>query len=175
MTVATLPDDYHGDRVVLQAKLHPNYLAATHHPRVLRADADLVMVGTRASRGTLRRRSGPDKENTPTKTLLLAATTASLDESVSCLPIRQRQSRSRRSSSVSRASCFREQSVCHAEGQPTREDPDAELVWEAVLHPAIESEDFPQLLLPDRGRQAGALVEQLDGNYAPVSDGMSAR
>src|SRR3954468_7438798 len=43
--VGHLADAYRGDRVVVQAKLLPNYLAASYHPSDLRRHADLVMVG----------------------------------------------------------------------------------------------------------------------------------
>src|ERR1700733_5054506 len=153
--VATLPDAYHGERVVVQAKLFPNYLAAIHHPRVLRADADLVMVGTRAARGTLRKRSGSDEENKPTKTLLLAATPASLDRVGELL--------ADPSTPESIAQEFiRFESILlpgaeriHA-GQVDEGDPDAELVWEAVLHPAIDERGLPS------NEAAAAVVAKLE-------------
>jgi hypothetical protein len=140
--VATLPDAYRGDRVVVQAKLFPNYLAASHHPRVLRADADLVMVGTRAARGTLRKHSGPDQENKPTKTLLLAATPESLDRVGELLddpaPPESIAQEFIRFESILLPGAER----IHA-GQTDEEDPDVELAWEAVLHPAIDRRGLP--------------------------------
>lgn len=65
------------ERVILEATLLPNYLAASYHPRRLRDDADLVALGTRTATGTLRT-ARELKENQPTKTLLLAATERSL-------------------------------------------------------------------------------------------------
>jgi Subtilase family len=163
--VAVLPDDYRGDRVVLQAKLHPNYLAATHHPRVLRADADLVMVGTRASRGTLRRRSGPDKENTPTKTLLLAATTDSLARLSELLddpaPPEAIADEFVRFESFLLPGPER---IVRRRSADDDEDPDAELVWEAVLHPAIDANGFASAAAAERvAAKLELLVERLDG------------
>jgi hypothetical protein len=163
--VAALGDDYRGDRVVLQAKLHPNYLAATHHPRVLRADADLVMVGTRASRGTLRRRSGSDEENTPTKTLLLAATTNSLDR------IGQLLANPAPPEAIADEFVRFESFVLPGPERIIRrrsanddEDPDAEVVWEAVLHPAIDASGVASAAAAERvTAKLERLVERLDG------------
>jgi hypothetical protein len=74
---ASLPDELRGERIVIEATLLPNYLAASYHPRPLRDDADLVPIGTRNARGTLRTEKS-EKADQPTKTLLLAATTKSL-------------------------------------------------------------------------------------------------
>ena len=72
-----LPDEMRGERLVIEATLLPNYLAASYHPGPLREDADLVPIGTRNARGTLRTER-QEKSDQPTKTLLLAATKASL-------------------------------------------------------------------------------------------------
>jgi hypothetical protein len=149
--------------VILQAKLLPNYLAASYHPEHLRLDAGLVMVGTRAAKGTLRQRT-KTQEDQPTKTLLLAATNRSLDrlhdllapnatpeplandlrkfESLT-LPGAERVIRRRRDDS---------------------EDPEDELVWEAVLHPTVDmagrfSERASTLIIA----KWSALVASLDG------------
>lgn len=163
--VAALPDDYRGDRVVLQAKLHPNYLAATHHPRVLRADADLVMVGTRASRGTLRRRRGPDKENAPTKTLLLAATTSSLDRLGQLLddpaPPEAIADEFVRFENFLLPGAER---IVRRRSAEDDGDPDAELVWEAVLHPAIDLNGVASPAAAERvAAKLEGLVERLHG------------
>src|SRR5687767_10503424 len=41
---AKLPDRLRGERVIVEATLLPNYLAASYHPEDLRKDADLVLV-----------------------------------------------------------------------------------------------------------------------------------
>lgn len=162
--IAALPDDYRGDRIVVQAKLHPNYLAATHHPRVLREDADLVMVGTRASRGTLRKRSGPDQEDMPTKTLLLAATTASLDRMGQLLA-----SAAPPGPIVDEFVRFESILLPGPERIERRdvdedEDPETTLVWEAVLHPAIDANGMPSAAAAERvATKLETLVERLDG------------
>lgn len=162
--VARLPDDYRGDRIVVQAKLHPNYLAATHHPRVLREDADLVMVGTRAARGTLRTRSGPDQENMATKSLLLAGTTASLDRMLQLLAIADPPEPIAdefvRFESILLPGAER----IKLPGPEAEVDPDAALVWEAVLHPAIDADGRPSAAAAERvAGKLEALVQRLDG------------
>lgn len=134
-----LPDRLRGERVIVQATLLPNYLAASHHPEDLRRDADLVIVGTRAARATLRQRTR-EQENAQTKTLLLAATDQSLDrlESLLAAP----------SLPGSLANDLRKFSALTLPG-PERVirrrrgddegDPEEELVWEAVLHPAVNA------------------------------------
>jgi hypothetical protein len=72
-----MPERLRGERVFIEATLLPNYLAASHHPASLEADADLIVVGTRPARGVLRRPRS--EEEAPTKTLILAATDQSLD------------------------------------------------------------------------------------------------
>ena len=72
-----IPEGLRGDRIVIEGKLLPNYLAASHHPTHLRRDADLVVIGTRASTGRLRTQTS-ERDDQPTKTLLLAATIKNL-------------------------------------------------------------------------------------------------
>jgi hypothetical protein len=72
-----LPEAMRGERIVFEAELLPNYLAASYFPSELRAAADLVLVGTKAAAGTLRTKSG-EKPDQPTKSLLLAGTVESV-------------------------------------------------------------------------------------------------
>jgi Subtilase family len=164
--LTSLPDSYRGERVIVQAKLHPNYLAASHHPRVLRADADLVMVGTRASRGTLRKRSGPDEENAPTKTLLFAATPNSLNRIGELLATAAPPD-------VIAEEFVRFESLrlpgaerIHA-GRPDEDAGDSELSWEVVLHPAIDRRGRASATAAkDMAAKLQALVVQLGGRMS---------
>jgi Subtilase family len=72
-----IPESMRGERIVFEAELLPNYLAASYFPKELRAAADLVLVGTKAATGTLRTKSG-EKPDQPTKSLLLAGTVESV-------------------------------------------------------------------------------------------------
>ncbi len=171
--VAHLPDALRGDRVVIQAKLHPNYLAATHHPRVLRADADLVMVGTLPSRGTLRRRSGADEEDVPTKTLLLSATDDSLNRMSALLgditpptPIADEFVRFESFLLPGAERIVKRRRSRDAKQKNGEEDPDAELVWEAVLHPAIDANGVASAAAAERvTAKLEQLVERLGGEF----------
>ena len=160
-----LPDRLRGDRVIVQAKLLPNYLAASHHPEDLRRDADLVMVGTRAAKGTLRQRTRKQEE-AQTKTLLLAATDQSLDRLHALLampaPPESLADDLRKFESLALPG---DERVIRRRRRDGDEDPEDELVWEAVLHPAIDangrlSERAAQLILA----KWNALVESLEGD-----------
>lgn len=164
--LTSLPEGYRGERVIVQAKLHPNYLAASHHPRVLRADADLVMVGTRASRGTLRKRSGPDEENAPTKTLLLAATPDSLTRISELLatptPPERIAEEFVRFESIRLPGPERIRA-----GQPEGHNGTDELAWEVVLHPAIDRRGRASpAAARDMAAKLKALIVQLGGRMS---------
>jgi Subtilase family len=77
--VSQLPERLRGERIYFEAALLPNYLAASHHPTALEEEANLVVVGTRPSTGTLKRPQSV-REDVPSKTLIFAATDASLQE-----------------------------------------------------------------------------------------------
>lgn len=164
-TVEELPDRYRGDRVIIQAKLHPNYLAASHHPRVLRADADLVVVGTRAARGKLRRRSGGDEDDARTKTLLFAATNESLNRMSDLLA--DPSPPSEIADEFVRFETFSlpgNERVTSRRPEETVDDPEAELTWEAILHPAVDvtgrtSERAADLIIA----KLDALLRSFDG------------
>ena len=160
-----LPDRLRGDRVIVQATLLPNYLAASHYPEDLRRDADLVMVGTRAAKGTLRQRTR-DQEDAQTKTLLLAATDQSLDRLHDLLaapsPLESLADDLRKFATFALPGAER---VIRRRRRDDDEDPEEELVWEAVLHPAVDaagrlSERVGQLILA----KWDALVSSLEGD-----------
>ncbi len=139
----TMPQHLRGERVILEATLLPNYLAASHHPRRLRDDADLVALGTRTATGTLRT-AREVKENQPTKTLLLAATERSLRRLEALLGDEQARAGENVLSDLTKLqeiSLPSEVDVLRAGRQPQTEqnaDEDDE-TWEAVLHPAIDA------------------------------------
>ena len=69
--LASMPAALRGRHVVVEATLHPNYLASSYMPDAVLRNNDLYLVGTRLSQGVLKT---PKKElhDQPTKTLLLA-------------------------------------------------------------------------------------------------------
>jgi hypothetical protein len=160
-----LDEDLRGERVVIEATLLPNYLAASHHPEDLRADANLVPVGTRNSRGTLRTKK-QTKEGQPTKTLLLAAT----DQALERLDALLNDDNATADDKVLKDLVKLQDLVFPDERRlVTRrrdEDFDQEdvVTWEAVLHPAIGADgrlsDRVQALVMERWHK---LVTAQDG------------
>jgi Subtilase family len=69
--VRTMPEGLRADHVVVEAKLLPNYLAATYFPQALIENAGLYPVGTRIAKGTLKT-AKQEREGVDTKTLILA-------------------------------------------------------------------------------------------------------
>jgi hypothetical protein len=139
----TMPQYLRGERVILEATLLPNYLAASYHPRRLRDDADLVALGTRTATGTLRT-AREVKENQPTKTLLLAATERSLKRLETLLGDENARAGENVLSDLTKLQEISLPSVAgvlRTRRQPQTEEnaeEDGE-TWEAVLHPAIDA------------------------------------
>lgn len=73
-----LPIEMRGERIVFEAKVLPNYLANSHFPKELFAEANLVPVGTRGSVGDYRTRTR-DPESRSTKTYLVAGNERSIE------------------------------------------------------------------------------------------------
>jgi hypothetical protein len=138
-----IPQNLRGERMILEATLLPNYLAASYHPRRLRDDAGLVAIGTRTATGTLRT-PHEVKENQPTKTLLLAATDSSLARLEALLrdeDIAADEKVLEDLTKLQEISLPRRARVLHSGGQ-TGDVEDRERdgeTWEAVLHPAIDA------------------------------------
>lgn len=141
----SMPQHLRGERVILEATLLPNYLAASYHPRRLRDDADLIALGTRTATGTLRT-AREQKENQPTKTLLLAATERSLHRLEALLA----DDAAAEENVLADLTKLQELSL-PSEARVVRGRPQAPLdeahesasgrgeTWEAVLHPAIDA------------------------------------
>ena len=161
----SLDSQLRGERVVIEATLLPNYLAASYHPEELRSDADLVPIGTRNARGTLRTQKQA-KENAPTKTLLLAATDRSLERLDQLLNDEEVRADEKVLDDLVKLQGLAlpgEQRVITRRGDEERDDNDT-LTWEAVLHPAIAADgrlsDRVQGLVMRRWKK---LVEDHDG------------
>jgi hypothetical protein len=76
-TVETLPPGQRARRVVFEATLLPNYLAASYFPAALFETVDLVPIGTRPATGTYRTRTEA-RADEPTKRLIVAGTETSI-------------------------------------------------------------------------------------------------
>jgi hypothetical protein len=77
MAVARIPDERRSDRIVFQATLLPNYLAASWFPNALFEAADIAVIGSRPVTAPYRTEHGPDTTSL-SKAVLLAGTDASL-------------------------------------------------------------------------------------------------
>ncbi|HKP89474.1 MAG TPA: S8 family peptidase [Thermoleophilaceae bacterium] len=166
-SVAALPDRLRGERVYVRATLLPNYLAGSYHPDELREAADLVVVGTRPARGTLKRPKSVEHD-CPTKALLLAATGESLETLAEL--VERAQPDSKFAKDLIKLQDFalpgtERVTTSRPRERPTDEqETDEEVVWEAVLHPAVDrggriSREAHELVLA----RWGALVESLEG------------
>lgn len=137
--IEAIPEGLRAHRVVIEATLLPNYLAASYFPSALLESADLIPIGTRPAVGTYRTQSH-EEGGVPTKRLLVAGT----DHSVRLLRaiLDDRLDEPRRSATEE---AFREFSeirlptvsdVVRLPAQPSEAlgASDTEL-WEAVLHP----------------------------------------
>jgi hypothetical protein len=135
-----MPAGLRGERIVFEAELLPNYLAASHHPKQLRKVADLVMVGTKAAKGTLRT-AATEKHDQPTKSLLLAGTVESmnlLDELIQNPPSNDEDLLQEiiRFERIELAPA--ERVIRRGTGQVEAEEDAEEPAWEAVLHPPVD-------------------------------------
>lgn len=75
--VRDIPDSLRGDRLVFEATVVPNYIAASYFPVQLFDEADLVLLGSRPSVATYRTEGGGERLQ-PTKALILGGSSNSL-------------------------------------------------------------------------------------------------
>ncbi|HUA03835.1 MAG TPA: S8 family serine peptidase [Solirubrobacteraceae bacterium] len=161
-----LSDQLRGDRIVLEARLLPNYLAPTQHPEALRDDADLVVVGTRGARGVKETRR-QITEDAPTKTLLLAATARSLtrlDELLNTDDVTAHEKVLGDLIKLDDLALPGSEQVVDIGEQLAEVDPAEELALEAVLHPAVDVDGNPSRRVADLVmRRWGEWLGQLEG------------
>lgn len=74
---ASIPEHLRGDRLVLEATIVPNYIAASYFPQQLFDEADLVVLGSRPAVAPYRTQGGGERPQ-PTKALILGGTPRSL-------------------------------------------------------------------------------------------------
>jgi len=136
----TMPAGLRGERIVFEAELLPNYLAASYSPKNLRAIADLVPVGSKAARGVRRTRKG-DKPDEPTKSVLFAGTV----DSVQRLDDLLQQPASDIDEDVQddiikfeRISLASPERVIKRPSENVEQAADGQKGWEAVLHPPVD-------------------------------------
>ncbi len=141
---ARMPEGLRGERIVFEAELLPNYLAASHHPAKLRRAADLVVVGTKAARGILRTKKS-EKADQATKSLLLAGTEESLrrlDHLIRGTDIAGVEPDPRVLQDITKFERLELAGVERIVRRPADAEGDAPpevLAWEAVLHPSVDA------------------------------------
>jgi nucleotide-binding universal stress UspA family protein len=130
--VRGIPESLRGDRIVLEATIVPNYIAASYFPERLFDEADLVVLGSRPAVAPYRTEGAPERLR-PTKALILGGTSrtlAALDRlAAEDHPNRRERRVQEGFQRLQDLRLPRPQEVVRGEGA------DAEL-YEAVLHPA---------------------------------------
>ncbi len=135
-----MPAGLRGERIIFEAELLPNYLAASYSPKHLRDTADLIPVGSRAARGVRRTRKG-DKPDEPTKSVLFAGTV----DSVQRLDGLLQKSADQVDEDVQddlikfeRISLAPPERVVKRPSEGSDQAEDGQMGWEAVLHPPVD-------------------------------------
>ncbi len=161
-----MPAGLRGERIVFEAELLPNYLAASYSPKHLRAAADLVPVGSKTARGVRRTRKG-DKPDEPTKSVLFAGTVDSvhrLDDLLQKSPGDVDEEVQLDITKFERISLPSAESVIKR-GSDTEQAEDGQMGWEAVLHPPVDRDGEVTLSARDLVlRRWRELLERLGGS-----------
>lgn len=139
-SVEQFDDALRGSRVVFQATLLPNYLAASYFPLALIEYLDLVPLGSRSARATLRT-AKTERSGVATKSLILAGTNDAIDE-LSQLLASGGTSRSGRRAAESLRQ-FSEMRLPATEevlrpGKSSPASPEELSTFESVLHPRLD-------------------------------------
>lgn len=164
--VASTPMSMRGSRVVIEAKVLPNYLAGTYFPAKLFSAAKLEVVGVRVGRGEYRTKT--QAEERETKNYLLAGDEASLERFARILRGDIEKSKSARDAydSLRRFDMLRfpgTEQTLRGE-RPTTDDP---VTWEAVFHPVLDEQGgFSLAEREDVWGKWLALVGRLGGEVA---------
>lgn len=162
-----MPAGLRGERIVFEAELLPNYLAASYSPKRLREAANLVPVGSRAARGVKRTRKG-DQPDEPTKSVLFAGTVESFQHLDDLL---QRSSHAVEESiqddivKFERISLASSERIIRRPVADVEQAEDGQMGWEAVLHPPVDRDGEVTLSARDLvlGRWT-AWLEKLGGS-----------
>jgi hypothetical protein len=163
--IDTLPEQLRAeDRVYIEAKLLPNYIAPTYYPDALLAFIGAVSVGSRADTGVLR--TATKIQQSGTRRMVLAVDDASLgklEELVSTQGVgrsaQQAFAQIRRLEEVAPPA-----TATVLKGDiPTGGMPGGNLLWEAVLHPRAVRSGEPVPIEDDTLERWFALVEAHGG------------
>ena len=160
-TAAKLPPDLRGDRVYIEARLLPNYLAASYFPEALINRINAVPVGSRADIGTYRTPSRT--EETGTRRLVLAVEDEGLERFRALLD-RPGAARSEQQA-FAQIRMFDQVAIAgHDDVVLNRPEVDGQrITWEAVLHPSTTVRREPEPLDGPTMAKWFRLVSSLDG------------
>lgn len=148
------------ERIYVEARLLPNYLAASYFPDALLGQIGAVPVGSRADTGIYRTRSRAHES--ATRRLILAVDDDGL-EALEDLVAGRGRSRSERQAFAEIRKLDRISVPDSDEIVLARPDEGAEITWEAVLHPATVVQGEPEPLDPATMDKWFTLVESLGG------------
>ena len=158
---ATLPPDLRGDRVYIEARLLPNYLAASYFPEALLNRINAVPVGSRADISTYRTPSRT--EETGTRRLVLAVEDEGL-ERFRALVDRPGAARSEQQAFAQIRMLDQVTIASHQDVVLNRPESDSQrITWEAVLHPSTTIRGEPEPLDGPTMAKWFRLVSSLDG------------
>ncbi len=156
-----LPAELRGERLYIEAQLLPNYLAPSHFPAALLAEVGAITVGSRAAPDVYR--TARREQEAVTRRLILALDDSGLDRFQRLIesPGRNRSEQSafneiRKLNDIALRSP--DQVVVRL---PL--DEDADITWEAVLHPMSTSGGDPVPIDDETVEKWFRLVEQFGG------------
>lgn len=156
-----LPAALRGDRIYVEARLLPNFLAASYFPGALLNQIGAVAVGSRADSGLYRTRERA--EEATTRRLVLAIDDDGI-EALEALVARPGASRSERQAFAEIRKLDRISIAAVDEIVISRPDADAEpVMWEAVLHPRSAFGGEAEALDPTTMERWYTYVERLGG------------
>ena len=160
-SAATLPPDLRGDRIYIEARLLPNYLAASYFPEALLNRINAVPVGSRADIGIYRTQSRT--EETGTRRLVLAVEDEGL-ERFRALVDRPGAARSEQQAFAQIRMLDQVTIAGHDDVVLNRPEVDGRrITWEAVLHPSTTIRGEPEPLDGPTMAKWFRLVSSLDG------------
>lgn len=160
-TAARLPSRLRGGRVYIEARLLPNYLAASHFPDALLKRIGAIPVGSRADTGI--KKTKTKSTTTGTRRLVLAVE----DEGLEMLEALLDQPGRSRSEQQAFAEIRKLDQISIASGDDTvlarPEIEDVPITWEAVLHPSTMIQGEAEPLDPTTMEKWFAFVDVLGG------------
>lgn len=156
-----IPSRLRGEHVYVEARLLPNYLAASHYPNALLSRIGATPVGSRADTGVYRTKSKAKEAGT--RRLVLAIDDDGL-ELLQALIIQPGSARSEQQAFAEIRKLDRISIASSDEVITSRPDEgQSQITWEAVLHPSTVLQGEPEPLDPATMEKWFTLVDALGG------------